>query len=141
MSIKIIIILTIIASLISPLSSNAQCTYGDLIDGNPNHPNGIWCWPPNATICYCYNSWNEPFSDAKTEVDDAACKWSNADGYTISEDATCGNGDIIWINNVQQWHDAKLDDNAAAGTEPHHTEDGMYSVSYTHLTLPTNREV
>ena len=131
MRVKIIISLIIIVNIVLPLSSNAQCEYGYLIDSNTNHPNGIWCWPPNATICYSYNSMNEPFTDAKDEIESAACEWSNASGYTISEDNACLDGNIWWVKDINQWHEATLNDSAAAVTQTSCTENSMYLNGFT----------
>jgi len=127
----IIFMLVVTSSATMPLIIADQCDYGYLIDGNTNHPNGIWCWPQNATICYSYNSMNEPFSDAKGEIDDAACEWSDICEYSIEENSACGSGDIWWVKDINQWHDVTLNDSAAAVTQTSCTEDKMYLNGFT----------
>jgi len=130
MRVKFAISLIIIINIMLPVSSTAQCDYGYLIDSNLNHPNGIWCWPPNSTICYSYNTINEPLSDAKDVIDDAACEWSIVCGYSIKEDIICGNGNIIWINDKEAW-ERVASDSAAAVTQTNCTENKMYLNGFT----------
>ncbi len=79
----IILLGLVFMSALPPLAPAQQCSYLQLIMSNPNHPNGIRCWPPNCQIGYCYSFIDEPFSSANMEVGDAASSWGAPSGYCI----------------------------------------------------------
>lgn len=109
-----------------PVLLNGQCTYDMLIQANEYHPNGIRCWPPDAEIKYNYASYNEPFSTAGTEVNEAAGSWD--DNTSISLSGSTSGGSIIWITCEDSW---TVKNTAAGATDKYFTDDGKYLCGFT----------
>ena len=82
-SLIVILLGLVFTSALPPIAAAQQCSYLQLIMSNPNHPNGILCWPPNWQIGYYYWTCDEPFLGSDMEVGRAAGSWGAPSGYCL----------------------------------------------------------
>ena len=94
---------------------------------------------PVATKAEVYNALCD-IDQSTSSNDDSSIEVSNCQ-ITLSEEGFLGPTDFIPKDNISQWYSVRQEDNLLLGVAG--AAGGTYTgaVSYTNLTLPTNREV